>query len=62
MGQCGNIREFLLRHAKGPRMSITCINLSVSRCLPLPAASSKGGSPQWSDSFRGAPCTALPRE
>jgi hypothetical protein len=26
------------------------------KALPLPAASSRGGSPQWSDSLRGAPC------
>ena len=37
--------------------------VSTSRSLaaahahtPLPAASTSGGSPQWSDSFRGAPC------
>ena len=24
--------------------------------IPLPAASRSGGSPQWSDSFSGAPC------
>ena len=27
-----------------------------SRLAPLPAASRSGGSPQWSDSFSGAPC------
>ena len=29
----------------------------LQRIPPLPAASSRGGSPQWSDSLRGAPCT-----
>ena len=31
------------------------------RPSPLPAASSRGGSPQWSDSFSGAPCTPATR-
>ena len=32
------------------------------RNAPLPAANNRGGSPQWSDSFKGAPCRSTERD
>lgn len=38
------------------RQKCNVVAKEVGWSLPFPAASSRGGSPQWSDSLRGAPC------